>query len=230
MKNDESMYDFHIGDMIKHIAIYSGITPQQMADKTGRYQEEYNTNKIYQMEDMDVEDVVKLSFLLEYPILEELCQKYLSHLPINSNLSVHEEEEYAITFDFQTMQYTVQGNPGNSDFLKDTHLGQYIEELAKENRWSEQDVANLLQYTQGMVSDLYRRKSEKVKKLFSISEALHHHLVYDLYLSRMVIAPSLASFNHSVITISGRNIHVGNPNDKTFSILFQPQDDETPKN
>ena len=225
MRNDESGYDFHIGDMIKHIAIPKGITSKQLADTIGRYQK--YASKIYQKEDMNVEDVVRLSFLLEYPILEKLCQKYLSHLPINGNIS--DQEPYVITFNLRTKRYTIHGNPGNSDFLKDIHLGQYIKKLAKKNRWSEQDVANLLQYTQGMVSDLYQHKSENVKKLFSISEALQHHLVYDLYLSRMMIVPSLASFNQCVITINGGNLHVGNPNDKTFSILFQPQDDEKPK-
>ena len=219
MRHHESKYDFHIGNIIKEIAAQRDITSNRLAEAIDRY--DANESKIFKLEDMFVDDVIRISYLLKYNILERLCKKYLSHLP---PISKKNGEQYTVTLDMRTKRYTSYGNYGNCDFLKDIHIGRFIKGLAKENKWNEQDVATRLDYTQSMVSDLYRRESIKVKQLFHISDALSHHLVDELYLSRMLIVPSLADYDQCIISINGGNIRIKNPKDENFFIFFRPDD------
>ena len=62
----------------------------------------------------------------------------------------------------------------------------------------------------------------KLKKLYYISDALQHHLVYDLFLSQMMIFPSIEKFNQCIITVKGEKIRIDNPEEKGFLIEFMP--------
>ena len=223
MRHHESKYDFHIGNIIKEIAAQREITSDRLAEAISRY--DANESKIFKLEDMLVDDVIRISYVLTYNVLEKLCKKYLSHLPPVNREKLN-EEPYAVTFDMRTKRYAIHGNRGNCDFLKDIHIGPFIKRLAKENKWNEQDVATRLDYTQSMVSDLYKRESIRVKQLFHISEALSHHLVNDLYLSRMLIVPSLADYDQYIITIEGRNIRIKSPKDENLFLFFRPDDEK----
>ena len=198
MIHKESKYDFHIGNMIKELASQRGITSDQLAKAINRYKA--NESRIFKLADMNVDDVIQISYLLKYNILEKLCDKYLSYLPINRKKS--EYQQYIVTFDMRTKRYTKHGNSGNCDFLKDIHIGPFIKMLAKENKWNEQDVATQLHYTQSEVSDLYRREHIKVKQLFYLSDALSIAPV----LKRLSCQKSFTFFGNHIFLIGSRRL------------------------
>jgi len=217
MKNDESKYDFHVGSMIKQLASYKNVTPKQLAEAIGRYPK--NETKIFQLADMYANDVILISVLLENNILATLCEKYLPLLPVAHNLS--EQESCSLKFDLQTKHYSFCRKAANTDFLQQTHVGQYIRALAKEKKWSEQDVAGRMGWTQDKVSELYNTPVLKIKRLFLLSEALQHHFPYHLYLSKIAIFPSLDDFHQSIITIHEGTIQIENPHNETFFITLR---------
>jgi len=220
-RHSDSCMDFHFGIKIEDEARKKNIPPGQLAETIFRYQ--YNPRRIFTLDDMDVVDIVKISYLLDYNFLDEFSKKYLAHLPrIRSKLS---PEKYAVTFNFKTRSYDHHGNTGKYDFLNELHFGQYVKEMAEHNGWDQQEVANRLSCSQSTISDLYRRKSIKVKKTVRISNLFQHNLIAELYLSRMMVVTPIKIFDQSLISISGNTIFLVKQNDKNFSIQFLPKDE-----
>jgi len=151
-------------------------------------------------------------------ILKMLSEKYLPDLPIPENCL--EQERYAIRLDMQTMQFTVEKNSENCDFLSKIFIGKHIEKVAKERGWKAKDIAAKLNCAQSTVSDLYAAKSLKTKKLILISDALGHNFIADVYLSWICIIP-VHLFDGCMITLDPREVHVKNPNDHTFSMEYE---------
>ena len=87
-------------------------------------------------------------------------------------------------------------------------------------------MRDLLHYPQSKLSRLYNSKSLKIKKLIWISDAINHNLITDLYLSRMILAPSFGQFEHFIVTISDQKVCIENPNDPNFSMQFHRQNIE----
>ena len=85
MKQNNFLEDLHIGEIIKEIAQQKNITSVKIATAINRYQQ--NSNKIFKLNDMNVEDVIILSFFLGINILNIIAKKYLAHLPLRQNLT-----------------------------------------------------------------------------------------------------------------------------------------------
>ncbi|MCL2246088.1 MAG: hypothetical protein FWC10_03130 [Lentimicrobiaceae bacterium] len=73
-------------------------------------------DKIFRLEDMDIEDIVHISYLLEYNILDYLVKKYLSHLPSNTNII--DTESCLLKIDMRTQRVINYNILYNCDFLK----------------------------------------------------------------------------------------------------------------
>ena len=58
--------EFHIGKIIKRIVSQKHISSMNLTEAIHRYQK--NADKIYKLEDMDVEDVIQISYMLKYNI------------------------------------------------------------------------------------------------------------------------------------------------------------------
>jgi hypothetical protein len=93
--------------------------------------------------------------------------------------------------------------------------------VAEKNRWNEQEMAKKLCCTQSMVSYIYQSKCLKVKILIKISNALQYHFIAAVYLSQMTVVFSLNMEDGCVISLNPLQISLKNPNDKTFSVIFQ---------
>jgi len=213
--------DFHIGRIIKRIASQKNISSVKLIEAIHRYQN--NADKIYKLEDMDVEDVIQISYMLKYNILEWLSKKYLSHLP---NLRTGLEQKiYSLTLDMRTKKFTITKNTENCNFLKEVHFGDHIRKMAEKNGWSSKYLEMKLNYAQSTISDLFNRKSLKVKKLFRISGLLRYNLVEDVYLSKMCIVP-YHHFDECMITLTDQQICITNPNDSNFLMIYRHQGDE----
>jgi len=208
--------------MIKEIALNKGISAKKLAEILLRYQQ--NPDKIYLLDDMDTEEIVKISYLLEYNFLKVISEKYLSHL-----LSVEANEKQEIFYfklDIQINEMTFYGNIKNCDFLQKVDVGQSIKKIAEKNRQDQQCMAKLLDCSQSRVSELYKSKSLKVKKLIQISKTLKHNFIEDVYLSRMLIFSSPNIFAHCTIIATSQKVRIENPDDKTFLMTYLRKDDE----
>ena len=220
MKNNDFLKNLHIGKIIKEIAIQKGVSSKKIAELILRYQQ--NANRIYQLDDMDIEDVVLISYLLEYNILDFVVQKYLSHLPF-PNYYIGAVSRL-MKLDMENKQVVIYDPFKNYDFLKSVHIGQQIKEVAEKNNWNEQDLAKQLQCAQSMVSYLYQSKSLKIKTLIRISDVLQYHFIAKIYLSQMVIVSSLHITDGCIIMLNPLQVHLKNLNGETLTIIFQQND------
>lgn len=220
MKNNDPFKDLHIGSVIKEIAIQKGIPSKKIAEALSRYQQ--NADKIFRLKDIDIEDAVRISYLLEYNILDSVVKQYLSHLPC----SAHQisTEACMLKIDMRTQRITTYESFNNCNFLKKTHIGQHIKELAKKQEWNEQDMAKQLHYSQGWISILYRSKSLKVKTLMQISDILQYNFIAEVYLSQMIIVSSLNFLDDCILAFNPHQIRILDPKDKTLLMLFQRND------
>jgi len=222
MKQTLNLNKLHLGSMIREIALAKGIPSKILAGLILRYQQ--NSNKIYQQHDMDVEDVILISYLLEYNFLKMISDKYLSHLPPIKN---HPEQEiYQIEWNMQTGHLSVIRDIKTHDALQKIHIGQYIEKLTKKRGWNGRYMADLLGCTQGNISDLYTRKGVTIKTMIQISAALKHNLIADVYLSRMFMISSPTKFANCIMTITPQEIRIENSGDKTFPMIYCRKHDE----
>jgi len=173
---------------------------------------------------MDIEDIVRISYLLEYNILEDISKKHLSHLPHNTY--INNEETSMLKIDMRTLRIYTCESAQNYDFLKDITIGREIRKIAEQKGWSEKDIANKLQKSQSTISDLYRSKSIKIKSLIIISDIFNYHFIAEVYLSQMMIVFSTDKFDDCIISINPQQIRIFSPNDKSFLMVFQRNDDK----
>jgi transcriptional regulator with XRE-family HTH domain len=222
MKNDDFLKDCHIGKIIKEIALQRGVSSKKLAEKICRYQQ--NADKIFKLDDMDIEDVIRISYLLEYNILDVLAQKYLSHLPCsNKNIGA---ETCLLKIDVENRRVTTYETINNYDFLKKIYIGQYIRDVAKKNDWSGQYLTKRLNCAHSAVSALYKRKSIRVKSLIRISYLLQYHFIGEVYLSQMIIVSSINKFDNYILTMNSQQICILDSNDETILMIFQRNDDK----
>jgi len=215
----DSLDDFHFGRLIEEEAKKKQVSPKQLSMAIFRYQN--NERKIFRLADIDEEDAVKISYLLEYNLLERLSKSFLSHLPpVKSKLSI---EKHTVTFNLKVKTYDLHGNTGKCDFIEEVDFGKYLKGLAKQYGWSEKQVSEKLQCTQSTISYLYGRKSIKLKKMVQISNVFQHNLIAELYLSRMMVVHPLKIFDQCWLTVINDNICLEKPEDKTCTILFRPK-------
>jgi len=222
MKKTAHLEELHIGSMIKEIALNKGVPSKVLAGLIRRY--EQNADKIYRLEDMDTEDIILISYPLEYHFLKVISDKYLSHLPAIKNNP--EQENYYLKWDGQSGNFTVLRDIGKDDILQKIHIGQHIRKFAEKKGWSQQDMAKILQCLQSSISDLYRHKSLKIKKLVHVSSVLKHNFIAEMYLSRMFLVSSSTKSTHYIMTKTPQEIRIENPDDKIFSMVFRRQDDK----
>ena len=203
MKKDHYIEDLHVGGIIKKIAHQRHVSARALIDAIHPYQT-YNPDKIYHTDDMECADIVTISYLLKYNILDFIAKKYLSHLPFPD--CVVNAEARLVKIDTENKQTTIYAPFNNCDFLKKTHIGQNIRKFAESKGWKQQDTAKQLDCSQSTVSDLYGSKSLKVKTLIWISDALQYHFIAEAYLSQMLMVPFFNMINDYTITFSAEQV------------------------
>ena len=211
-----------IGNMIKEIATRKGVSSKEISNCIGLYQS--NPHKIYGLDDMDSEDVIKISYLMKYNLLQVISKEYLSHLPLIENHP--DNENYYMELDAKTGHYKIIGDIENANALSKVYVGKHIRKFAEKNGWSGQYMAKLLQCSESTVSNLYDCKSLKIKKLMSISDDLQYNFIAEVYLSRMFITSSPDMLSKYTITFTSQEVRFKNPDDNTLLMVFCRRDDE----
>ena len=214
MKNDHLLKDFHIGKMIKEIARRKEISSGKLSATIHRYQQ--NAEKIFKLKDMHVDDVIRISYTLEYNLLEALSDIYLSRFQFTE---YKRRSESYIEFDTQTRTFTIKENSGNSNFLEDIHIGEHIKKIAIKKGWKAHDLAKRLNCAQSSISYLYTCKTLKIRTLINISIALRSHLIAEVYLVRMNITPAFLDLDGFII-LNEQPVRIVKTSDTTFSIVF----------
>ena len=213
----KNLKDLHVGKIIKEIAFKRGISSKSIACAINRSQQ--NADKIFWMDDMDIEDIIRISYLLEHNILFFIVNDFLSHC---SYIDAHiETETCLLKVDMKNRCVVVNESTSNCNFLKDIHIGKHILKVANKNNWSGKDVAKLLHCTPSMVSYLFRCKSLKIKKLIQISEALHYDFISNEYLSKITIANSLNFLEDCMIIVNRNKIQIINSIDNSCMLFFR---------
>jgi len=210
--------------MIKEIAFNKRIPAKEIAKTMdARYQR--NPAQIYQLRDIDVGDVVRISYLLRYHLLKVISDRYLSEIPLVEIDS--EKEVFYFKLDIYMEDLTFYGNIKNCDFLQRIHIGKHIRKFAEKRGWSQKYTAEeKLKCSQSSVSDLYGSERLTVGKLIQVSKLLKHNFIADVYLSRMLIFSSPDTFANCTITVTSQKVRIENPDDKTFLMTFRRQDSE----
>ena len=209
--------------MIKKVALEKKISAAKIAEVIFRYQQ--NADKIFKMDDMYTDNVVRVSYFLKFHFLQEISGNYLSRLPYVGSHPEHERD--FMVLDTRNGQVAIVENTGNCDFLNDIHIGEHIRKIAQRSGWTQQYMAKLLQCTQSNISYLYHsQKSITVKELIRISNAIQHNLIAEVYLPKIKIASSFPVFDGCIISMNEQQIYVQKANNPDFPMIFRRQDDE----
>ena len=222
MKHDNLFKDLHVGSIIKEIAQQKSISSKQIA--VAVHYGQNNADKIFKMEDMNINDVVIISYLLKYNILDLIAQKYLLYLPIQNYF--YDEESYLFQIDMRTQRIITSENFNNYDFLKNINIGEHIRKFAEKEGYTEQDMAKRLHCAQSTISDIYKRKSLNIKTILTISNLLSYHFIAELYLSQMVTHFSMDMFDDCIVAMTPQQVRIFDPNSNTVSIIFQRNDNK----
>ena len=212
MKDNDFLKDLHIGNIIKEIALQKAITSKKIAEMINRYHN--NADKLFHLDDMNVEDVVRISYLLEYNILDFVAQKYLSHLP---SIDYINAPSRLMKFNLEKKEVIIYGTLNNCDFLKNTHIGQRIREVAVRNKWNVREMAKQLHCSTSMVIYIYKSKYLTIKKLIHISNALQFNFIAKVYLSQMTMILSLKMVDGCTLSLDSLQMHHKNPNNITIN-------------
>ena len=157
---------------------------------------------------MLIDDIVQLSYLLKFNLLEEISRKILSHIHVSNKRK--ENNSLVITMNTGTKSLTIQEKAVGCDFLKEINIGTYLKELTKKNGWGNKDIANRLHCGPSLISYYFSQKSLKIKKIIELSLAFEHNIIAEVYLSAMCISPDPEQFNDCIISITEQEVRITN--------------------
>ena len=218
--NDNLLEGLHVGKMIQELAIQKGISAKQIALVINHDTD--NADKIFKMDDMYTEDILKISKSLEYDILSLIVEKYLSpHLfcyyPV-------ETEQLFFKIDEKSRHLIPQVLENNCENTKDILIGNHILKIANKNNLKQKDLAERLCCTQSMISYLFHLKKIKIKKLIIISIAMQYDFISNVYLSQIKLPPSIDFLKDYEIYASSHQITFKHVKDKTNLMIFKRKD------
>jgi len=207
----------HLGKLIKRVAKNKGVATKDIAVAFNR--SKLNASKILWHDDLNIEDVIRVSYLLEYNFLFFIVNDYLLHLtPTSSDRGT---EICLFKVDMNSRKIYCNEYEINTNYLKDIKIGEYIKAIAHHKNWCGQEVANRLNCTAANVSYLYKSKSLKVKKLIEISEVFQYDFISNVYLDKINISNSLHFLAGCVINVNKNNIQVIDPINNTCLLYYR---------
>jgi len=215
MKKDDYLKDFHLGRLIKEIAHQRSISSSQLELAFNPRRYERNADKIFKLEDLDIEDFIRICNVLEFNLLETITNKYLPHIPFKGDLIKYAYQ--SITLHFTTNHFTINRNEENNTYLEDIHIGQYIKETVQKKGWRQHYLAKQMDCKQSLIYYYFKQKSMKIKPLIRFSHVLKYNLIAEIYLLREQAVPSLLHFDDSTVKLfKSDNSETG-----VFSIKFK---------
>ena len=215
MGRDLLIDELNIGKMIKEIAIQNQVSARKIAEAINRY--DGNSDKIFKLDDMYVEDIKRISILLKYNFFKIISDKYLSHIPFAGDFL--KQEQISIFLDIPSNSFQIRKNHLKQD-KHEIHIGSYIKEIAKKNEVNEQYIADQIGRSQGLISYLYKQKTLKIKLLIKISIALNYNLISEVYLSTMDITFSHHLFDGCLVELNTKHSEDEKQGEGLFTLNF----------
>ena len=217
MKNEDYfdyIKDFHLGSMIKEIAGQQKIAASKIMEVLNPPRYQKNVDKIFKIKDMDIDDVIRISRLLEHKLLEMISYKYLSHLPFSG---IYLGQTYdSITLCLKTNSFKISRKEDIFNFLENFHIGDYIKIIAQQKGLYEKELAAMIGWKPASVSYYFKHKSMKINPLIHFSKALQYNFIAEIYLVRASIHP----FNDCTIKLSTHQNQSVNQDEGIFSMVF----------
>ena len=216
MKNDGYLKEFHIGRMIKELASQKHVPSKKLTEALlpSRYQ--FNTDKIFNLSDIDVEDAIRISKILDFNLLDNISHTYLSHIPFTG--SYLEKTNYSILLSLSTKRFVFN----IKEDLEKIHIGKYIKKMVHSKGWIERDMANKMKCDISLVSYYYKHENMKIKPLIHFSNALNYNLIAEVYLVRMGTISCIHYFDDCIIKLNTQQNHVDEHDEGAFTITFSP--------
>jgi len=181
MINNQLLNELHIGKIIKKIAQSKGISSKRIAATLNSYKQ--NSDQLFCKDDMNIDDLIRISYLLEYNVLYVIVKEYLPHLSFS--IQTLWPETYLKKIDIKSNDLLCGKSKDDCDFLCQILIGEEIKKVADINNWNRQEVAEKIRSTSATVLYLYTRKSIKLKKLIQISESFQYDFISYVYLSKI---------------------------------------------
>jgi len=213
--------DLHIGKMIKEIAIQKQVSAKKIADAIQRYNG--NADKIFKLDDMYVEDIILISYLLKFNFLRIISNKYLSHIPFTGDIL--KQENFSITLEMPSNSFRIIKKSEKKDRLE-VHIGDYIKDVALKKGIKKLYITNQLGRSQGLISYLYKQNTMKIKQLIKISIALNYNFISEVYLSRMDVTFSFHLFDGCIVELTTKHTQSGKLNEGVFSMIIKSKNNE----
>ena len=215
MERDLLLEDLNIGNMIREIAIQKQVSARKIAEAINRY--DGNSDKIFKLDDMYVEDVISISILLNYNFLKVISDKYLSHIPFTGEIL--KQENFSIILNMPSNCFHIKKCIKQEN--NKIHIGDYIKDVAKKKEIKEQYIADQIGRSQGLISHLYKQKTMKIKRLIKISTVLNHNLISEVYLSTMDISFSHHLFDGCKVELNTKYTEIEKQNEGLFTLIFK---------
>ena len=214
MRNDDYLKELHIGRIIKELACQNHVSSKKLTGTLFPNRYQLNADKIFKLSDMDVEDVIRMSKIIGFNLLEKISNTYLSHIPFTG--SYLEQTDYSITLGLSTRRFVLN----IKEDLEKVHIGKFIKKLAQNKGWVERDMANKMKCNQSLISYYYKHESMKIKPLIHFSLALNYNLIAEVYLVRMGKICSINYFDDCIIKLNTQQNNPDEQVDGTFTITF----------
>ena len=217
MKNKVFLDDLNLGKIVEELAGERLISATQITDAISHYKN--NASKIFDREDMDTAEVVKISYLFNFNILMMLTKQYLPHLPYMNHIENH--HAHIIEVNTLTSRCSFNKNIGKHDFLKNVEIGPYIGKVAAKKGLKPRDLQTLLGLSQSSVSRLFLSKSLNIKKMIRYSDLLEHNLFSEPYIQNMIFKSHAKSIDERfIIKVGEKRVDILDPCDGSIKRSF----------
>jgi len=223
MRNFDYMNNLHFGQMLKEIVHEKQVSSKKLTEAFSPSRYQLNADKIFKLSDVDVEDAIRISKIIDFNLLDNISNTYLSNIPFTG--SYLEQTNYSIILNLSTRRFVFN----IKEDLEKIHIGKYIKKLVHNEGWVERDIANRMKCNPSLVSYYYKHESLKIKPLIHFSQALNYNLIAEVYLVRMGTISCIQYFDDCIIKLNTQQNHAHEQDDGTFTITFCPKIKLKPK-
>lgn len=208
MKQPEFLKNIHIGEIIHTEMKKQQLTVQMLADRVCL--KKWKVRYILQQENISINKLINFSYALHVNFL----LVYLQKMPQFKNTKPHYEDEVIIKTDGGQIAIILSKKSRTTDFLQFIHIGALLHREAKEQKMTEESLADILCCTQGAISEMFHHTDIDMYRLIRMSYILNYDFIRNIYLPYMCVNPTEMIANDCIADLQVMKI-----TPKTISII-----------
>jgi len=135
-------------------------------------------------------------------------------MPQFKNTKPHYEDEVIIKTDGGQIAIILSKKSRTTDFLQFIHIGALLHREAKEQKMTEESLADILCCTQGAISEMFHHTDIDMYRLIRMSYILNYDFIRNIYLPYMCVNPTEMIANDCIADLQVMKI-----TPKTISIV-----------